>query len=144
MTARALAAAVLACALAVAGLGCATRRVVQLDAQNPSVRCAVGGIYFGDDRVDAREVPGILEDYDIPHDRVIHIRLDPDVKDLREARLLMVTLARNGYTRPVLVTERHAESLNTGKKKPRQNPSSAGGAKPRQAPGKIRYKKAVE
>ena len=117
MTAQASRALVLALAVAFAAGGCASRRVVHLDAQNPAVRCSTSGIYFGDDRVEVGEVPGILEDYDIPHDRVIHIRLDPGVTDLREARMLMVNLARNGYTRPVLVTERHAESVNVGRKK---------------------------
>ena len=119
MTVRLHAAVLLAGCFAIAGLGCASHRVVQLDAQNPAVRCAMSGVYFGNDRVEISDVPEILEDYDIPHDRVIHIRLDPDVKDLREARALMVSLARNGYTRPVLVTERHAESVNVGKKKPK-------------------------
>ena len=90
MTVRLHAAVLLAGCFAIAGLGCASHRVVQLDAQNPAVRCAMSGVYFGNDRVEISDVPEILEDYDIPHDRVIHIRLDPDVKDLREARALMV------------------------------------------------------
>ena len=143
MTVRFLAALVLA-GLGAAGAGCASHRAVQLDAQNPAVRYSNSGVYFGGDRVEPHEVPRILEAYDVPHDRVIHIRLDPDVRDLRGARALMAHIARGGYTRPVLVTERHAESVNLGKKKPQPNPPSAGGAKPRQPPGKIRYKKARE
>lgn len=117
MTARSAHALALALSATFAVLGCASRRVVHLDAQNPAVRCSTSGIYFGDERVEVGDVPEILEDCDIPHDRVIHIRLDPDVRDLREARMLMVNLARNGYTRPVLVTERHAESVKVGRKK---------------------------
>ena len=144
MTVRLLAAIVFVGGLGIAGAGCASHRVVQLDAQNPAVRYSNSGVYFGGDRVEPHEVPRILEDYDVPHDRVIHIRLDPDVRDLRGARALMAHIARGGYTRPVLVTERHAESVNLGKKKPQPMSSSGGGAKPRKSPGKIRYKKARE
>ena len=144
MTARALAAVFLVGGIAVAVAGCASHRAVQLDAHNPAVRYSNSGVYFGGDRVEPHEVPRILEEYDIPHDRVIHIRLDPDVRDLRGARALMAHIARGGYTRPVLVTERHAESVNVGKKKPQPKAASGGATKPRQSPGKIRYKKARE
>ena len=120
MTARATRVLCTALSVALAAVGCTSRRVVELDAQNPAVRCSISGIYFGGDRVEVGDVPGILESYDIPHDRVIHIRLEPGVCDLREARMLMMNLARNGYTRPVLVTERHAESIKTGKRKPQR------------------------
>lgn len=144
MTFRVLAAFFFFVGILLVGGGCATRRVVQLDAKNPSIRYSNHGVYFGGDRVEPHEVPRILEDYDVPHDRVIHIRLDPDVRDLRGARALMAHIAHGGYTRPVLVTERHAESVNLGKKKPQPISSSSGGAKPRKASGKIRYKKARE
>jgi len=98
--------------------GCASQRIVELDSQNPAVRVSTHGGFFGEESVKPEEVPEILEDNDIPHERVIHILLDPDVKDLRPARFLMVCLARAGYTRPVLVTKRHAEAENLGKRKP--------------------------
>ena len=120
MTARATRVLLMALAASFAAGGCASRKVVQLDSKNPAVRCSMSGIYFGDERVEVGDVPDILESYDISHDRVIHIRLDHGVSDLREARMLMVNLARRGYTRPVLVTERHAESLKTGKRKPQR------------------------
>ena len=144
MTFRTLESAILAVGIVFAVSGCATHREIQLDSQNPTIRYSSRGIFFGEDRVDFREVPEILEDYDIPHDRVIHIRLDHDVKDLREARALMANLAKNGYTRSVLVTERHAESVNMGKKKPQANSLSGSGAKQPRPPAKIRYKKAGE
>ena len=144
MTVRMWAMVAFACALVVAGAGCSTRRSVLLDSHNPDIRCALNGIYFGDDHVEIRQVIEILNDYDVPHDRVIHIRLDPDVKDLREARALMVSLARNGYSRPVLVTERHAESVNTGKKKRQEDSFSGGREGASRPPAKIRYKKAAE
>ena len=114
-----LVAAAIAC-LSLFACGCATHRELSLDSQNPSVRVSRQGILFGDTFVKPQDVPEILDDYDIPKDRTIHIRLDPDVRDLRPARTLMGYLCRAGYRSPVLVTERHAESVNLGKpKKPK-------------------------
>ena len=116
--------------------------MLELDAQHPAVSVCTFGVKFGDELVNPEEVAEILADYDIPHDRVIHILLDPEVKDLRPARYLMATLRRAGYTRPVLVTKRHAESENLGMpKKPSVTSSSA--AKPA-ARRVIRYKGANE
>lgn len=126
--------------LCLAGGGCMSRRSLQFDAQNPAVRVSVSGLMFGEAYVKAAEVPEILDDYDVPRNRVIHIFLDKEVKDLREARFLMAVLARAGYTRSVLVTKRHSEAINLGKKK------SAFGSTGAAAPsgGKIRYKRAGE
>ena len=123
-------------------LGCATHRTLELDAQHPAVSVCTLGVKFGDELVKPEEVAEILTDYDVPHDRVIHILLDPEVKDLRPARYLMATLRRAGYTRPVLVTKRHAESENLGKPKKKTATSSVA-AKPA-SPRTIRYKKANE
>ena len=113
-----LVAVAIACLSLLAG-GCATHREMNLDSQNPSVRVSRQGILFGDTFVNPQDVPEILDDYDIPKDRTIHIRLDQDVRDLRPARYLMAVLRKAGYTRPVLVTERHAESVNLGRARPR-------------------------
>ena len=123
-------------------LGCATHRTLELDAQHPAVSVCTLGVKFGDELVKPEEVAEILEDYDVPHDRVIHILLDPEVKDLLPARTLMGYLSRAGYTRPVLVTRRHAESENLGKpKKPSAPATSAAQPAPRRV---IRYKGANE
>lgn len=103
--------------IACVALGCATHRTLELDAQHPAVSVTTFGVKFGNELVKPEEVPEILADYDIPHDRVIHILLDPGVRDLRPARVLMAHLRKAGYTRPVLVTKRHAESENLGKSK---------------------------
>lgn len=125
-------------------LGCATEhRTLELDAQHPAVRVSAQGVLFGDRYVKPTEVAEILEDYDIPRDRTIHIRLDPDVKDLKPARFLMACLARAGYTRSVLVTERHAEALNLGKSKKKPATAASSAAKPA-ARRVIRYKRASE
>jgi len=122
--------------------GCTSQKALELDAENPAVRVSTQGVLFGDQLVQPTEVPEILEDYDIPHDRVIHILLDPDVKDLRPARFLMACLARAGYTRPVLVTKRHAEAENLGV---RGKSSAVTAVAPKREKKRvIRYKKANE
>ena len=95
--------------------GCTTHRTLELDAKHPAVSVTTLGVKFGDELVKPEEVAKILEDYEVPHDRVIHIQLEPDVKNLMPARTLMGYLSRAGYTRPVLVTYQHAESINLGR-----------------------------
>lgn len=120
--------------------GCATKRNISFDASNPAFRVSTQGILFGDRYIKPTDAPKILKDYHIPKTRTIHILLDPDVKNLQEARFMMGMLGKAGYTRPVLVTARHAESMAVGKtgKKPTQKAATV--AQPRQ----IRYKKANE
>ena len=124
-------------------LGCTTHRTLELDAKHPAVSVTTLGVKFGDELVKPEEVAGILEDYDVPHDRVIHIKLESDVKNLMPARTLMGYLSRAGYTRPVLVTHQHAESANLGKPKKKTMTTTSSAAKP--APRRvIRYKGANE
>lgn len=119
--------------------GCASQRMITLDAEHPSIRVATNAIYFGDEQVPIVKVAEILEDCDIPKTRTIHILLDDDVKDLTVAKYLMAYLAHAGWTRPVLVTRRHSEAFNTGKKKrPVVVPQKAAPART------IRYKRAGE
>ena len=112
--------------------GCATTpNSIELDAQNPSVRVTTSGVFIGDRPVRPEHVASHLEDFDVPKTRTIHILLAEDVRDLRQARFLMGCLAKSGYTRPVLVTKRHAESATVGKRKPRpvqQQPDRRSGA----------------
>ena len=110
------------------------------DAQNPALRVSQRGVLFADTFVNPQDVPEILRGYDVPKSRTIHIRLDPDVRNLGPARTLMGYLCSAGYKNPVLVTERHAESMNLGKQKkvaPSPRPSA-----PQQK--KVRYKRANE
>ena len=115
MYAAALFVALLAC-------GCTMRQEISYDAQHPAIRVSRLGILFGDKFVKPQEIPEILDDYDVPKSRTIHIRLDPDVRDLRPARTLMGYLGMAGYKNPVLVTERHSESVNMGK--PKKKPAA--------------------
>lgn len=128
-----------ACAAALLALmpcGCtSTRSTIELDALNPSIRQSANGVLIGDMYVRPEKVASYLEDFDIPRDRTIHILLDEDVRDLRPARFLMACLAKAGYTRPVLVTKRHAEAVSTGKKRPAGKPPAQTAP---QAPRKIR------
>ena len=118
--------------------GCASQRIVQLDQQDPSIRYSDYGITMNGTTVNAIEVVKVLRDNDIPTDRVIHIRMEEGTRDLRGARTLMGILAKGGYTRPVLVSERKSESFNTGR--PKKRPTASAAPEPR----KIRYKKAGE
>lgn len=120
--------------------GCTSAPPVRLDARDPDIHYTVRGIEIDDRPATAEDVLALLQEQDIPRDRVIHIRLEPDVKDLRGARFLMGCLAKAGYRRPVLVTERHSESRNLGKRK--RSSGSRGRDIPQ--PRKIRYKGANE
>ena len=125
------------------GSGCATRRTtVELDAQNPFVHVTDTCVKIGDEVVRPEEVPEFLDDQDIPKDRTIHIGLEEGTRNLDVAKAVMYHLAKAGYRRPVLVTHRHAESRNIGKRK-QPAPPARQEAKPA-APRKIRYKKANE
>ncbi len=113
------AAAALAAA-ALAAAGCASRPPVDVSPKGSAVRMTVRGPLVDGRRVDVRDVPGILEDSDVPFSRTIHIRVDKDVRDLRQARALMNHLARAGYRSSVLVTERHSEAFVPKDQKPRK------------------------
>lgn len=122
--------------------GCSSTRIVALDSKNPSIRVTEHGFFCGEDAVMPNEIVEILEDNDIPKTRTIHIRLEPDVKDIGPAKFLMATLAHEGYTRPVLVTPRHGESFSTGKRPQKRTYGGKSGTP--QPTRKIRYKKANE
>lgn len=127
--------------MALLSCGCSTtHREIRFDAEQPAVRVSRQGVLFCDTFVRPHEVPEMLRDYGVPRERTIHIRLDSDVRDLGPARSLMGYLCRAGYNSPVLVTERHAESMNLGKKKPVPSPPRAEKAPPR----RVRYKRANE
>lgn len=119
--------------------GCASQRIISLDADSPSVSVSTHGVKIGKNLVSPAEVVEVLQDNDIPYDRVIHIRLEPDVVDLSEARNLMGFLCACGYKRPVLVKERHSESFNVIKKEKAPTPPARRLSQP-EAPKRIRYK----
>ena len=122
------------------GCGCVSRAAFELDAAHPSVRVSTQGVLMGERYVEHRDVVRALEGHDIPHDRTIHILLDPDVRDLREARSLMNSIAKAGYTRPVLVTRRHAESQAVK----REDRAAFGAPRAPAEQPRVRYKRADE
>lgn len=122
--------------------GCASRRVLVLDARNPAFRIAAEGVLFLGEPIAPEEAPGCLADYEIPKDRTIHISLDPETSNRALAEKLMGALTKSGYNRPVLVTKRHAEARSVGKK--RLRPPSPGQAAKPDRPTTIRYKRADE
>ena len=128
--------------MALLSCGCSSTPDLAYDAQNPVIRVSPTAVYFGDRPVRLEDVPKRLASYGVPRETTIHIRLDNDVKNLKPARVLMSLLSRAGYTRPVLVTSRHAESVNMGKKK--KNAPAASGGRKTEKPRKIRYKKASD
>lgn len=92
--------------------GCTTTdKVLVLDAAHPSIRYSTKGILIGERYVEPLEVPRLLEEYEVPHDRVIHILVDEEaVANLKPAHVFMHMLAKHGYTRSMLVTKKHADS----------------------------------
>lgn len=93
--------------------GCTTQRhSYVIDADNPELRLAADGVYFGGEKVAAEDIVDTLEAAEIPKTRAIHILQDRNMRDLRVSRALMALLARGGYTRSVLVTRRHGDSVN--------------------------------
>lgn len=137
--------------LCFAGTGCVSTNYgdIALDAVRPSIRYSSNGVFIGDKIVNPNKVPVILEDYGVPHDRVIHILVDEDsVRDLKPARAFMGQLAYHGYSRSVLVTKKRVEGHVRSDEEPppytrgnvappRQGRTSGGGRK-------IRYKRADE
>lgn len=91
---------------------------IELDARRPVLRISGSSVSFAGRLVSFNKVPRLLKSYDVPYDRPIHILADGDLHDLRPARQLMAVLCKAGYTRPVLVTERHAESRAIGRDAP--------------------------
>jgi len=117
--------------------GCTTIRQVDVGAQDTMIHQTRSGLLFDNRKATPGEIVEILADAEIPRNRMIFIRVDDDITDLKPARQLMEVLRRAGYTRPMLATSRHAESVATGKKAtPRPSPTSK--------PKKIRYKKSNE
>ena len=125
--------------------GCASGpREIVLDAAHPSIRYSVDGFLLGDRFIDPAKLPELLEDYEVPHDRVIHILVDEEAeRDLRPARIVMGMLAHKGYRRSVLVSKKRAESRvrteeEIERERLRRPPARGSG------PRKIRYKGANE
>lgn len=108
-----LKAALFAALLAFAG-GCATSsgtKYINLDASDPSIVITSRGVKLNDKYVDPKKIPAVLEEFEVPKDRVICMRID-DINDFDGgvARGMKQLLARHGWSRSAIVTKEHAES----------------------------------
>jgi branched-subunit amino acid transport protein AzlD len=123
--------------------GCVTDRTVSLDPSQPSIEVRVSGVFFDGRPVPTQDVPEILHEAGVLHERTIPILLASDVRDLSEARTLMYRLAKAGYRRPVLVTKRHAEAEKVD---PARRTNAAKRLQIQQSTARppIRYKRATE
>lgn len=129
--------------------GCTTtERVLVLDAARPSIRYSPRGILIGERYVEPQEVLRLLADYEVPHDRVIHILIDEEAeRNLKPARVFMRMLAKHGYTRSMLVKRKYADSrVGTEEERDAAVRRAPGRAAQSQGSGKrrIRYKGANE
>lgn len=115
--------------------GCASKPIMQLDAENSSIRFNDFGLYVGEDSVKPIDVYHMLQDNDIPRDRVIPIQMIDGTKDYSQGQALLRLLVNAGYRRAIIVSEQKAEAVNMGKRKKPEPPKKAVNA-----PKKIRYK----
>lgn len=105
MKKRATALAALAVLLLCAG-GCTTEHY-ETGASNPEVAItATGGVTYRGKFVDPRDLPGLLRDSGLTKRDTINIHVPDDLEDMRAPRRVMAILARNGFTRPILLTDR--------------------------------------
>lgn len=87
-------------------VGCTTERYVT-DARHPDVAITPdGGVTYRGKFVDARELPGLLKDSGFTKQDTINIHVPEDLRNMREPRRVMAILSRNGFTRPILVSDR--------------------------------------
>ena len=93
-------------ALLLCAAGCATEHY-ETGARNPEVAItADGGVTYRGKFVDPEDLPGLLKDSGLTKEDTINIHVPEDLKDMRAPRRVMAILSRNGFTRPILVSDR--------------------------------------
>ena len=86
--------------------GCTTERHIT-DAHHPEVAITVdGSVTYRGKFVDAKDLPGILKNSGFTKQDTINIHVPEDLRNMREPRRVMAILSRNGFTRPILVSDR--------------------------------------
>ncbi len=86
--------------------GCATERYIT-DARHPEIAItAAGGVTYRGKFVEPEDLPDLLEDSGFTKDDTINIHVPDNLTDMRLARRVMGTLSRNGFRRPILLTDR--------------------------------------
>lgn len=123
----------IACAM-IAGCQSTQTEVLEYDAAHPLLRFSNRGMLFRDRYVTPKEAVQLLEKYEIPKDKTLHILVDADYTDRRAPWVFQHNyLGRAGYRRTILVHARKAtSSVQNAQKEPE---------KPKQ---KFRYKGANE
>ena len=89
--------------------GCTTTSALETGMAKPSIEISNGQVMIWGKVVSPRELPEILEEHQVSHDTVIHIRIN-ELDHLREAQMVCSLLTVHGYRRAVLVTKEHAEA----------------------------------
>ena len=93
-------------ALAALLCGCATEHYVT-DARHPEISITeAGGVTYRGEFVDIEDLPGLLKDSGFRKRDTINIHVPDNLSDMRIPRRVMSVLSRNGFTRPMLVTDR--------------------------------------
>ena len=88
--------------------GCTTEHYIT-DARHPEVAIAAdGGVMYRGKYVDLRDLPGLLRDSGLTKQDTINIHVSDDLRDMRAPRRVMAFLSRNGFTRPILISERRS------------------------------------
>ena len=65
-----------------------------------------GGVTYRGKFVDPEDLPGLLKDSGFTKQDTINIHVSEDLRDMRAPRRVMAILSRNGFTRPILVSDR--------------------------------------
>ena len=93
-------------ALLLCAAGCATEHY-ETGARNPEVAITPdGGVTYRGKFVDPEDLPGLLKDSGLTKQDTINIHAPEDLKDMRAPRRVMAILSRNGFTRPILISDR--------------------------------------
>ena len=90
--------------------GCATEHYMT-DAKHPEIHIKEdGGVTYRGRYVDPEDLPGLLKDSGLTKQDTINIHIPENLPDFRVPRKVMGILSQNGFTRPILVSDRKAYS----------------------------------
>ncbi len=93
-------------AMLLCAAGCATEHY-EMGARNPEVAITPdGGVTYRGKFVDPEDLPGLLKDSGLTKQDTINIHIPEDLWDMRAPRRVMAILSRNGFTRPILLSDR--------------------------------------
>ena len=93
-------------ALLLCVVGCVTEHY-ETGARHPEVAMTADGVVtYRGKFVDPEDLPGLLKDSGLTKQDTIFIHIPEDLRDMRAPRRVMAILSRNGFTRPILVSDR--------------------------------------